>query len=565
MLAIETGLVLLSLLIAFVHPSLGSRWFEKVERRFSQLSRHRVLSIVLVGVTALVLRAALLPIEPVPQPTIPDEFSYLLMSDTFAHGRLTNPTHPMWIHLEAPAVNQQPTYVSKYFPGQGIPLAIGQKVFGHPFWGVWLSVGIMCAVICWMLQGWFPPFWALLGALLAVIRLGTFSYWANSYFGGALPAIGGALVLGALPRIKRRQRVRDSLLMGFGLALLASSRPFEGLIFSLPIAIALLVWIWKSYKSGTRHLATRVLIPSALVLGVAFAAMLNYFWRTTGSPFRTPYQVNLQTQDPVPLFPWQSLRPASHTDMRPMFFGGELDQYNLARSHFVISNITRVIQLYLFFLGPAPTLPFLVLAAATRRRMLNVKLLLIIFSVSAFGLLLPIYYGPTYAAALSCVIYAVLLAAMQCTRRQRWRGKRTGLAIVRAVPVICFLMLLVRTVAPLPGVPLPQMAPLTWCSPHLFEQFSREQVQAALESRPGPQLALVRYSHDRLQPVDWVQNLADIDHQKVVWANDLGRQQNRELIDYFKDRHVWLVEPDKVPPQISPYSTSGGEASASGR
>src|SRR5213593_2212884 len=198
--------------------------------------------------------------------------------------------------------------------------------------------------------------------------------------------------------------------------------------------------------------------------------MLYYFWRTTGSPFRTPYQANLQAQDPVPLFLWQSLRPTPYTETRAVFFGWEMAQYKLARSHFVISSITRVIQFYLFFVGPALTLPFLVLAAGTRRRMLNVRLLLTVFLVSAFGLLLPTYYGPTYAAALSCVIYALLLAAMQCIRRWRWRGKSTGLAIVRAVPVICFLMLLIRAVVPLPGVPLPQMVPLTWCSPHLFDQ-----------------------------------------------------------------------------------------------
>jgi hypothetical protein len=556
MLLIETGFIMLSLLIAFFHPALGSRGFEKLEWHLSQLSGHRVLSIVFVGVTALVLRAALLPIEPIPQPTIPDEFSYLLMSDTFAHGRLTNPTHPMWIHLEAPAVNQQPTYVSKYFPGQGIPLAFGQIVFGHPFWGVWLSIGIMCAVICWMLQGWFPALWALLGALLVVIRLGTFSYWANSYFGGALPAIGGALVLGALPRIKRWQRVGDSLLMGFGLALLASSRPFEGLIFSLPIVIALLVWVWNSYRSGTRRIAARVLLPSALVLALGFAAMLYYFWRTTGSPFRTPYQVNLQTQDPVPLFPWQSLRSSPDTKMQAVFFGWEIDQHKFAHSHFVISSIARVIQFYLFFLGPALTLPFLMLAAGTRQRMLNIRLLLIVFSVSAFGLLLPIYYGPSYAAALTCVVYALLLAAMQRIRRWCWRGKTTGLAIVRAVPVVCVLIFLVRAVAPLPGIPVPQMVPITWCSPHLFDQLSRRQIQAAVESRPGLQLALVRYPHDHVEAVDWVQNLADIDRQKVIWANDLGAQPNQELIDYFKDRQVWLVEPAKTPPQISPYPTN---------
>src|SRR6266481_1180425 len=135
MLRIETGLLLLSLLIAFINPSLGSGWFEKLERHFLQLSRRRILSIALVGVTALALRAALLPIQPIPQPTVHDEFSYLLMSDTFAHGRVANPTHPMWTHFDAPYVNQKPTYVSKYFPAQGVLLALGQVVFGHPFWG----------------------------------------------------------------------------------------------------------------------------------------------------------------------------------------------------------------------------------------------------------------------------------------------------------------------------------------------------------------------------------------------------------------------------------------------
>ena len=86
------------------------------------------------------------------------------------------------------------------------------------------------------------------------------------------------------------------------------------------------------------------------------------------------------------------------------------------------------------------------------------------------------------------------------------------------------------------------------------DELNRARVQTTLESKPGLQLALVRYRHDRLQPVDWVANLANIDSQKVIWANDLELKQNQELIEYFKDRKVWLVEPDKLPQQqISPY------------
>src|SRR5215469_11686758 len=142
MLWIEAGLVVLFLLLALFFPSLGNRCFEKVEHGVARLGRRCTLSIILIGLLALGLRAAFLSILPIPEPVVQDEFGFLFSADTFAHGRLTNPTHPMWIHFETFHVFFHPTYSSIYPVAQGLILAAGTVLTGKAFWGVWLSIGI---------------------------------------------------------------------------------------------------------------------------------------------------------------------------------------------------------------------------------------------------------------------------------------------------------------------------------------------------------------------------------------------------------------------------------------
>ena len=562
---IEFCLCGVAVVAAFLAPNAGAGWFNKVERGLSRLALRRGLSVVVVGLLALVLRAALLPVEPIPQPAIFDEFSYLLMGDTFAHGRLANPPHPMWIHFETFHVNQTPRYVSMYYPAQGTFLALGQVFFGHPFWGVWLSVGAMCAAICWMLQGWLPPIWALLGGLLATIRLGSFSYWANSYWGGALAAIGGALVLGALPRIIRRRQARDALLMGLGFAILANSRPFESLFFAIPVVLALLAWLLGNRGRLRQACLARVVIPLGLAVMLASGAMLYYFWRTTESPFHTPYMLNIKTYVPVPYFPWQSLKavPAyRHPVMKDFYMGWWLDQYESGRAHPVLLLLFKVVTLWLYFLGPVLVLPLLALGVVLPYGMSyrdipdKTRFLLIVCCISSIGLVLPVYLNPHYAAPLTGAVYALVLLAMQRVRRWRWRGERTGLLIVRAVPSICLALLLLRTAAPFLHIPIPEPMPRTWCSPQQ-QNLDRARVLAQMRALPGQQLALVRYrpNHNQVDH-EWVYNDADIDNSSVVWARDMG-PQNDELINYFKDRHVWLIEADEAPPRVSVYSAEG--------
>src|SRR6185437_5843674 len=144
-----------------VDANRGKRLSSRISQAYQWLARRQALACVTVGVLTILIRIALLPWFPVPRPEVHDELSYLLAADTYAAGRLTNPPHAFPAHLDTYHVLQSPTYASKYPMLQGLVLAAGQKLTGIPWTGVLLSMGVMSAALCWMLQGWTSPNLAL--------------------------------------------------------------------------------------------------------------------------------------------------------------------------------------------------------------------------------------------------------------------------------------------------------------------------------------------------------------------------------------------------------------------
>lgn len=516
---------------------------------------------MLIGVSTLALRLAVLPAEPIPHPAIHDEFSYLLQADTFAHGRLTNPTPKMWEHFETFYVIFQPTYCSKYFPAQGMFLALGQVVFGHPYWGVWLTSGLMCAAITWMLQGWLPSVWALIGGLIAMLRYGVFGYWADSYWGGNVAAIGGALVLGALPRIKSEPRLGDSILMGIGLALLANSRPWEGLVLSIPVAVILIVWMMGPNSPSFQILLRRIVLPLGAMLALC-AAWLGYYNRaTTGNPLLTPFEVYEQTYGAVPNMIWQQMKPEPiyrHAALRALRVEYERDVKSHAGSTGYMAKIASAV---IFFLGPVLLLPFAGLLTASpynltwRRLSSDGRTLLVITFICWASAELVVFYSPHYSAPSTGLIVLLVLLAMRRLRRK----SESGVLLVRAIPVICAVIFTLRILATPLHISVGQIHPYGWYRFPLGYPNGRPfraPTEAELNNISGDHLVIVRYGPKHDVHLEWVYNGADIDHSRIVWAREMNADKNRELIEYFKNRKIWLLEPDLMPPRRSAYGSS---------
>jgi hypothetical protein len=545
-LAISAGLAILLGLLALFFPRFGDVFFRRVEGALAKFARHKAVAIAILFLAVVVLRLIALPFLPVPVPGIHDEFSYLLMADTFAHGRLANPPHPMWVSFEAFHVNWFPTYSSMYSPAQGFVLALGQ-ILGNPWIGVLLSGAAMCAAILWMLQAWMPARWAFLGAALVALKFGIASYWVNSYWGGAVAAAGGALVLGALARIVKRPAPRDALLLGFGIALLANTRPYEGLLFCVPAAVWFLWWLAGKTKSKTtlRVRVVRVTVPLALVLTLTAAFMGYYNWRLTGKPLLFPHVLNTRTYHTSPLFLWQHLKPALHyqNDQFDDFYNGwERENYHTTRADALRVTWEKLFRFSVTYFWPGV---FLVLPAAPflfRDR--KMRFLLLTVALGTLGVLAVVWSNAHYAAPLTCAIYALLVQAARHLRTMTISSRPVGIALSRA-----FVLALVFTTAidVFTGV----CDPLFWpCE----GDPSRAAIATKLLQTPGKHLVVVRYDANHNVHDEWVNNGADLDNAKLLWARELSPEQNAKLFAYYKDRKIWLAVPDTDNTYLEPYT-----------
>ena len=309
------------------------------------------------------VRAALLPIWVIPRPTVHDEFSYLLAADTFASGRLSNPSHRLWPFFESTHILSVPTYASKYPPAQGLMLGFGQRLFGHPWFGVWLSCGVMIGMICWMLQGWMPPGWCAVWRFAGDVSHGNRLLLDEQLLGRR--GRSDRRLPGARGLSENRSIEKTGLGLGAGSGPGDSGR--EQTIRRARLCPS---------GGGDAHLSARAAgyappagIPIAACLALGAAAMGYYNHAVTGNALHMPYSEHSRqyTQVPVLIFLSPSQHSYRHQELEVQHAQWEMDELHRARTHFVSTRLCELAIVDWELLGLELT-PVLLFAPLVRRR-----------------------------------------------------------------------------------------------------------------------------------------------------------------------------------------------------
>ncbi|CAN5347199.1 hypothetical protein BH09PLA1_BH09PLA1_25540 [soil metagenome] len=510
-------------LALFVSVPALSRGSDSIARLATRLAAKQLVAEVVVFIVALLLAAAPSIFWSLPLPSEPDEFSYLLAADTFAHGRLSNPPHAMADALEFGDVIQRPTYASKHPPAQGLLLAIGLRLLNLPILGVWIAGALACAAIAWMLRPIAPPQWAFLAGVLAAMHP-LIASWNQCYWGGNIAMLGGAITFGAAMRMTHRSLPRDAIIAGLGLSFLAISRPFEGAIFALVLSI----FIVRRARFRNLILVAIPVVPTLLFLA-HYDATVTHDWKLF------PHRLHQQQYMITPRFFWE--RPNTNlTFASPImrdFAALEFTEYqqHVGWRNYFRAMLTKTASLTNTYLPPSLLFAAIggaVIAIRQNDRPARIALAIVVLLPMIHLAMIPITRPPYFAPIIGPMFVLIVAGIRSLSRLPRVAG-------INLMSLVVAITLTTQAAAWIAAVPsLNQVA-------HSGPAMLQAQQIDRLTHLPGKHLVLVRYTGTRTPLYDFVHNGADIDGAKIVFARSIDPERDRVLQNYFRDRDVWLL------------------------
>lgn len=533
---LELGLALMFLLLF----ATWDRWLAPHVARFAGRTW---TCLAAIGAGAVLLRLLLLSHHPIPSPDLYDEFGHLLVADTLRHWRLANPPHGFSRFFETFFTLQTPSYSAIYPLGNGLMLAVGWILTGTPWAGVLAVSGLFCALCYWMLRGWTSPGWALLGGGMAVMLFGPLNQWTNTYWGGALPAAAGCLVFGSLPRLVNSSSIRYGLALGLGLALHILTRPYE------TVFLALAVVFYLSFVATPRTLPVRPLAVAALLATVALGVTALHNRAVTGEWTTLPYALS-QAQYGVPAALTFQADPIPHREMTPQqqadyrMQSGFLTGKETLGSFF--QRLIFRVRYYRFYFYPPMYLALIgFVFAVVRWREARWVWVLATCVLFALGVNFFPAFQFHYLAAVVCLFLLMTVKGLEYISKLRHGQLAAKFLIVLALAQFGFAY---------SAHLLDRGGYDSWTSINHTNPERRIEISKELATIPGRLVVFVRYWPAHPFQDEWVYNGADIDGQRVIWARDLGDDENQKLLAYYRDRTPMLLEPDARPPLLSHWA-----------
>lgn len=488
-------------------------------------------------------------------PRIHDEFSNLLAADTLLHGRLANPAPELWQPFQSFHIILQPAYASKYPLAPGAFTALGWLGLGLPVAGSWLAAGLCCVSAMWMLAGATNRRWAVIGGLMVASHPVMQLTWSQSLFGGWISAAAACLVVGGILRLRRRVALGTSLLLGSGVALLALSRPFEGLVFTL-LSAGTLWWLWSRWplKVRIRNMG-RVAIWGAppVCLALLLTAFQNH--AVSGSYSTMPYQVHERDYGVAPLFVFGSPKnpriqeqgqvPAIVAEYHQ---GWSLDCYQERNGWkgWLVGWGQAWQTLFQFWGLGLALLPLSTSLFWGRTRVGRAAIVVIGLQLMASAAVCWVY--PHY---LSPIVAWLTLAAVLGLRHLPNGWNKAARTLAWGLIGMQVLLLWGTTMHARRNAENDDWA---------HRRLSIAQQLAAL---PGKHLVLVHYADQHNVHEEWVYNLADLEESRVLWARGERSAWREQLFQHYSDKRcIWELRVDEgLPPKL--LSRPGESPSAS--
>jgi len=329
------------------------------------------------------------------------------------------------------------------------------------------------------------------------------------------------------------------LLLTPGIAILANTRPYEGLLLILACATYLIVaWLRSLELPGISSILKSVVLPMAFLLIPVIAWMGYYNYRVTGNALELPYIAHERQYAMWSPWLWDpssnSVRTYSNSLLEDFWMIGDGADKRFSHDHILKTHFSDLVYLERFYFG-WPLVLCMFLFARPLWRDATARSALLLLGVFYAGVAIETRLVPHYLAPATALGYVLVASTLRAVRTVWVLSYKERLFVTWA-----FIALFVVTTSHALSTPGNRF---------LFEHdyhiaAKRAGVTEKLQHEPGEHLVLVRYGsgHDLFE--EFVYNQSDIDKSSIVWARSLGVKKDEELIRHYSGRQIWMAKDD---------------------